>query len=222
MYKNLYDCFRHWYNPDIYNKDRGVIWLYSDPHFGDPEMPEIRKNYISDEEQIKRINSKVGKYDTLIILGDIGDTECVAQLKGHKVLVMGNHDKGASKYLRQYKKVLYLRDYVRGEKKPKTIDNRLFDEVYEGPLFISEKIVLSHEPLDIPYALSIHGHTHSLPHEYDKNHVNVVAEAINYTPVRLSDIIESGKLKGIDSIHRVTIDTATEKAKKGKKNKWKK
>ena len=61
----------------------------------------LRKNYIGDEEQIKRINSKIGKYDTLVILGDVGDIEWVRKIRGYKVLVMGNHDAGATNYKRQ-------------------------------------------------------------------------------------------------------------------------
>ena len=53
-----------------------------------------------------------------------------------KILILGHHDSGASKY----------EDY--------------FDEIYSGPLIISEKIILSHEPGEVPWALNIHGHDH--------------------------------------------------------------
>ena len=97
MYKHLYEVFKHWYSTDGVNQNN--IWFYSDPHFADEEMKHLLKNYIGDEEQIKRINSKAGKKDTLVILGDIGDIEWVKKLKaGYKVLIMGNHDKGASNY----------------------------------------------------------------------------------------------------------------------------
>ena len=117
MRKHLYEIFAaKWLRG-------GSVWFYSDPHFADSEMVSIRKNYISDEEQIKRINSKLGKNDTIIILGDVGDVTFVSKIRGYKVLIMGNHDKGASNYV----------DY--------------FDEVYEGCLMISDKIILSHEPI---------------------------------------------------------------------------
>ena len=184
MYKHLYDCFKHWYHG-------GSIYFYSDPHFGDEEMKQIRKNYISDEEQVARIRSFIGKNDTLVILGDVGDKEWLKKLRGYKVLILGNHDAGATTY----------EGYV--------------DEIYEGALMISDKIILSHEPIDFPYALNIHGHTHSLPARYDKQHLNVCAEAINYYPIGLKTwVIESGFLKDIPSIHRETIDAATERKKK--------
>ena len=98
-------------------------------------------------------------------------------------------------------------------------DNYLFDEVYTGPLMISEKIILSHEPIkNINWALNIHGHDHSNTEVNDDYHLNLCAEHINYTPVCLKHIIESGVLKNIDSIHRITIDKATENKRKKKKN----
>ena len=195
MYKGLYDQFAHWFH-----EDKGQVWFYSDPHFSDEEMKYLRKNYIGDEEQVKRINSKVGKWDTIVILGDIGNREWIKKIRGYKVLIMGNHDSGASNYKRQ--------------NKFEAFDNHLFDEVYEGILAVSEKIILSHEPIDLPYALNIHGHDHSGWEKFDYPHVNMCAELINYTPVSLSSIIKSGVLKQIPDIHRITINGATERSKK--------
>lgn len=178
MYKGLYDKFKDWFRG-------GNIWLYSDNHFCDEEMKYIRKNYIGDEEQIKNINSKVGKNDTIIFLGDIGNIECIKKIRGYKILIMGNHDKGATNY------------------------TNVFNEVYEGPVFINDKIVLSHEPINLPYAFNIHGHTHSLPYKYDENHLNVCAEAIDYMPISLISLLKQGVASKVEDIHRITIDNAT-------------
>lgn len=183
MDKWLYEKFSDWFHG-------GTIYFYSDPHFSDEEMKYLRKDYIGDEEQIKRINSRVGKKDTLVILGDVGDKEWVRKLKGYKVLVMGNHDAGATTY------------------KP------YFDEVYEGALFISPKIVLTHEPIEYPYALNIHGHDHSHWECQDDLHWNMCAEHIGYTPISIQEIIKSGRLKNIPDIHRATVDRATERKEK--------
>lgn len=178
MIKTLYPPFRKW-------SETGTLWIYSDPHFADPEMVTLRKNYISDDEQIARINSKVGKKDTIIFLGDIGDEELIRKVRGYKVLIMGNHDKGATKYA------------------------DIFDEVYEGPLFIAEKLVLSHESVILPFAVNIHGHEHC--YIFRDHHLNVCAEHINYYPVNLDREIKHGLLSKVDSIHRMTIDRATDK-----------
>lgn len=177
MIQSLYSPFRKW-------TETGTLWIYSDPHFNDSEMVHLRKNYIGDEEQIARINSKVGRKDTIIFLGDIGDEDMVRKIRGYKVLIMGNHDKGATKYL------------------------DIFDEVYEGPLFVGEKLLLSHEPIDLPFAFNIHGHDHSNWHGDDDHHLNVCAEWIDYTPVNLNKLLKNGLLSEVESIHRMTIDRA--------------
>lgn len=184
MYKGLYDSFAaRWYHG-------GSVWFYSDPHFADEEMKHLRKNYIGDEEQVKRINSQIGKNDTIIFLGDIGDVTFIKKIRGYKVLIKGNHDAGATNY----------KDY--------------FDEVYEGMLIIGPKIVLSHEPVFMPFLFNIHGHDHY--GIYASNHFNVCAEHINYTPVNLSSMIKSGMFKNVADIHRYTIDDATKRKAKRK------
>lgn len=237
MFKNLYDNFAHWFHDG-----RGTVYFYSDPHFNDPEMAHLRKNYIGDEEQIKRINSKIGKYDTLVVLGDVGDIEWVRKIRGYKVLVMGNHDAGATKYKRKiFKHVLdgmefktdaeaiadlkhyYPKYNIKVERKCvlqddgdthvyvyATVDNGLFDEVYEGALMIAPNIILSHEPVEFPFARNIHGHTHG---KWDA--FNMCAEFIDYTPVPLSYFVKWG-FKDVADIHRETIDKATERKAKRK------
>ena len=182
MIQGLYDIFAHWHS-------QGTVWLYSDPHFGDKELAAGVINRPTDEEQIRLINSKVGKKDTLIILGDVGDIECAKKLKGYKILIAGNHDAGLTNY------------------------KDVFNEVYGGALFIGEKIVLSHEPINIPFALNIHGHVHDKKAKTDKQHINVCSDVINYTPINFNQLMKSGPTSKIETIHRTTIDKATKKKK---------
>ena len=189
---DLYPCFKHLF-------DYQTIWVYSDPHFGEEEMVLIRKNYISDEEQVKRINSKVGKKDVIIFLGDIGETSYIKQIRGYKILVIGNHDKGKTNYQKQI---------ISGE------NNYLFDEVYEGIVTLSDKLVLSHEPIYLPFMFNIHGHDHSNKNSIDDGlHLNVCAEHIDYTPISINALIKEGVLKDVASIHGITIDRASNKHK---------
>ena len=179
MIKGLYKCFDHWHK-------EGTVWLYSDPHFNsDEDLRQAYPNRPSAEEQIKKINSKVGKKDHLIILGDIGDIECARQLRGHKILIKGNHDNGISNY------------------------EDVFEEVYGGPLMISEKILLSHEPININWAFNIHGHDHNNSPKF--GHLNVCSDIIGYTPINFNQFIKSGWLKDIKSLQRTTIDEATKR-----------
>lgn len=236
MYKGLYDSFKHWFRG-------GQVYFYSDPHFSDEEMVHVRKNYISDEEQVKKINSKIGKNDTIVILGDIGNIDYVRQLRGYKVLIMGNHDSGASNYIRRVTEelcnaaekdqimstmcaenpgahVYAYSEVIFEDAEPiwhVCCDNKLFDEVYEGALIISDKMIISHEPAPYPFAFNIHGHDHNRQVSKLNNDMSVCAEHIDYTPVCLKEIINSGKLKHILDIHRVTIDKATIKSKRKEK-----
>lgn len=185
MIAGLYPIFEHWHS-------KGTVWIISDPHFADTEQQNLEPNRPTDEELVKKINSKVGKCDTLIILGDCGDPSFVKLLKGYKILVAGNHDQGLEKY------------------------REVFNEVYGGPVFIGEKLLLSHEPIDLPYAANLHGHDHS---GWNKggNKFNCCANIINYEPINFNQWMKQGHLARIESIHRVTINKATErKRKKGK------
>ena len=70
---------------------------------------------------------------------------------------------------------------------------------------IAEKILLSHEPIETNWCLNIHGHCHGQPSS-DIYHLNVASELVDFCPVNLKDIISSGALKRIDSLHRIAID----------------
>ena len=188
MIAGLYDIFAHWHAT-------GTVWIYSDTHFNDKELGEGVTARPSAEEHLKLINSKVGKKDTLILLGDVGDIEIARRLKGYKILIAGNHDAGMSNY------------------------KEVFDEVYAGALIVGEKLILSHEPVDVPWAFNIHGHVHSGEPMSDNQHFNVCGEARKcYEPVNLNQFMKAGFMAKIQTIHRDTIDKATKRARKrGKK-----
>jgi calcineurin-like phosphoesterase family protein len=209
MIDSLYYPFRKW-------SENAAIWLYSDPHFGDFESYTFR-GLITDKTkeeldkfQVDRINKFVNKNDTIIFLGDIGDPTPLKKIRGYKVLITGNHDRGAAFY----------KEY--------------FDEIYTGCLTISDRIILSHEPIEgcPPFLFNIHGHDHNgtdfkeyvfrncdavssekmavnalaATKQYKLNRFNVCAEWINYKPIALKDIINSGVLSNIPTIHRDYLD----------------
>lgn len=179
------------YEPFKQWSDGGSIYILSDFHLNDPDCLKMDKNWITPEEQIAIINKTVHKCDTLICLGDVGDRKLAAGLKaGHKVLICGNHDK--------------KHEYV-----------DIFDEIFEGPIFISEKILLSHEPIPLPFCVNIHGHDHACKqvfYEVNGCHmVNLAANVCGYKPYNLKNMIKNGLISKIPDIHRITIDKATEK-----------
>ena len=178
--------------------------------------------------------------DTIVILGDICDIEYVKKIRGYKVLIMGNHDAGRTNYERCWWKEWFDQSkYSREEALAEMqrmypgcryiisegyqfrspfeyweviADNMLFDEVYEGPLMIGEKLILSHEPVDVPWAFNIHGHDH-VGHKR-KNHMNVCADVIGYVPINMNQFMKSGAMAHVETIHRDTIDKATERKRK--------
>lgn len=168
--------------------------IISDCHFGDTDLQAGFPNRPSDEELVKLINSHVGRKDVLWILGDCGDIEYVKKLRGYKILVAGNHDQNLTAY------------------------KEVFDMVFAGPVMLSPKLILSHEPVDVPWAFNIHGHIHDSKHKNDKRHFNVCSDAIGYVPINMNQWMKEGHLAHIESIRRTTIDKATiRKAKRGGK-----
>lgn len=171
MYKSLYNGFKPFY-------EGGDVFFYADPHFGDLDAQKWRNDGITDAEQVARINMTVGKQGTLFILGDIGDPTWLSKIRGTIVLVLGNHDKGASTYY----------EYTYPE------------NIFEGPVFIGPKILVSHEPFMAPFYLNLHGHMHGFP-QFDEHSINLCAELINYTPISMKTIRASGLLGDILDIH---------------------
>lgn len=182
---------------DVFNemwKDYQTIHVISDLHFAEDDLKRAFPNRPSDEELVKMINSKVGKKDLILILGDCGSLDYIRQLRGHKVLIAGNHDTGMEKY------------------------KEVFDWVFSGALIIGEKLILSHEPVEIPWAFNIHGHNHNQK-KNQKNHFNVCADVLGYLPINFNQFLKTGHMANVYTIHRETIDGATERKRKrgGKK-----
>ena len=185
MIASLYEPFKHW-------SDGGSIYLISDPHFEDTDTNFMNPNWIEPNDHLAKINAKILKNDTVVCLGDCGNLDYFKKMKsGKKILIKGNHDdKGNSHYL------------------------KIFDEVYSGPLFITDKILLSHEPIfGLPFCCNIHGHVHGGDHEYydatGARHINIASDVVDYNVFNLGDMIKSG-IAAIPNIHRVTINRATE------------
>ena len=169
----------------------GSVYIMSDTHFEDADCLLMDPNLISPEKQIEILNAKIHKNDTLILLGDIGNPDWAKKIKGKKILVTGNHD------------VVHLYKNV-------------FDEIYDGPLFIAPKILLSHEPIfGLNFCVNIHGHDHSGGMRYFDNmgckHINVAENICGYTPINLKEEIKNGLISKTDDIHRLAINHAAAK-----------
>lgn len=174
---------------------KGSVYIISDTHFEDEDCKLMDVNWIEPQEHINIIKKTVHKCDTLIHLGDVGNPKWLEQIKAYKVLVMGNHDQSATKF------------------------KSYFNEVYTGPLFIAEKILLSHEPI-INGAMwfNIHGHDHNIKSWRNNdsfaeswNELNLASNVVDYKVYNLGKSIKNGLLSYVDGMHRLTIDKASNK-----------
>ena len=181
------------YEPFRHWSDGGSVYILADLHFDDEDCKFMSPDWITAEEQLSVINGIVMKNDTFICLGDVGKPEYIKDIKTRKkILILGNHD-------------------------AKGVYANYFDEIYTGPLFIAEKILLSHEPVcGLPWCLNIHGHDHNNMEPYKEGckHINLAANVCGYTPINLGKIIKDGVLADVPSIHRMTIDRQVERGKK--------
>lgn len=175
------------YKPFQHWSETGSVYILSDLHLADEDCRLMDPTWIEPEEQIRIINDTVMKNDTFVCLEDAKYLSGIKARK--KILLLGNHDNKAA-----------YRD--------------CFQEIYTGPLFIAEKILLSHEPVyGLPWCLNIHGHDHNNVEPYKEGckHLNLAANVCGFRPVNLGRIIKDGILADISSIHRMTIDRATER-----------
>lgn len=174
----------------------GAVYLISDTHFGDKQCREIDPQWPSPEEYIALLRKRITKNDTVIHLGDVGDPEYMDKLPGFKVLILGNHDRHSDC-------IWY------------------FDEIFKGPLYITKKLLLSHEPILTYGAMNIHGHVHNGDTSGGKpvysgdwaGEMNRAANVCGYLPLNLGKAIEDGLLSPIRDIHKLTIDNAVMKKK---------
>lgn len=230
--QGLYNRFSHW------SSGNGVFIL-GDTHFGEQDLKDAYPMRPSDEELVKRINSKAGKDSTLIILGDVGDVSYVRKLRAaYKILILGNHDLGATKYKREFAFKRYDANIWTKQEAIKDMeklypgwnldcssnysdflywgikaDNGLFNEVYAGPLMINEKILLSHEPIpNCSWVYNCHAHVHDPHIKDDTYHFNFNIDGKqHYEPWNFNQWLKEGHTSKIQSLHRQTIDGATKR-----------
>ena len=155
-------------------------YFISDLHIDDENILDYEHRPFANLKEmedtiIRNWNNKVEEDDTIYLLGDIGNPFILNKLKGHIVLVCGNHDNY------EYLKNLY----------PSL-------EISKYPIMVNG-LWLSHEPItflpkECPY-LNIHGHLHSLIYGTEdrtwkggNRYFNVSVERINYTPISLYEI----------------------------------
>lgn len=138
----------------------------SDTHLGHKRIIEFErtrfKTIEEHDEFIKRlIIENVRKDDELYILGDVGllDENNISfwnSLKCKTICIRGNHDNQKGKLL------------------------RAFNVVSDVPLFLSNRILLSHKPFPVTEeTLNVHGHLHNYKMS-KRNYMNINIHQIGY------------------------------------------
>jgi len=165
------------------------VWVISDIHFGHANIHKFRPIFNTPEENdatiLTNIIDKVGKRDTLWILGDCFFTteayhmffDAVRCNKIHWII--GNHDTDCG--FRQENVKRFCR-----ETHPK------FGKI--GSLFKYGRFWLSHHPIhpmELRNRRNIHGHTHFelMKHaddSIDDRYINVCCEHTNYGPIQIT------------------------------------
>lgn len=126
-----------------------------------------------DEYLVDTWNRVVGKRDTVFHLGDAvfgSNLSVIGRLNGTKHLILGNHDKRKPReYANYFSKLWGMKPYKYG-------------------------IVMAHAPihpssLEYRFEWNVHGHVHM--HDVDDlRYMNVSAEAIDYEPISLDELIQ--------------------------------
>lgn len=163
-----------------------ATFFIADHHFGHRnillyERTEFETIEQHDRHIIDEHNKIIKPTDIVYFLGDIGFgsmehlKECLSQMKGRKILILGNHD--------HLSPSLYL--------------SLGFEKAINHPIYWEEgdgKVILSHTPvkeaLENPFVINIHGHLHGMNLKLS-NYFNVSAKNIDYKPQNSKKFISS-------------------------------
>lgn len=142
-----------------------AIYFISDTHFGDKGIIKHERTLFENIEEhdqfiINAINKVVKPTDELWILGDIGQPDKLRLMNGRKYLILGNHDKRPMKEYLGY-----------------------FAAVYNTPIYLTQRVVLSHYPIPVEEGiLNVHGHLHGSKLDL-MNYLNISLHMIDYKPI---------------------------------------
>jgi calcineurin-like phosphoesterase family protein len=170
------------------------VWIWSDTHFGHKNIIGYCDRPFCDVDEmtqslIDNHNEVVGDDDLVIWVGDVAfmsDTkanEILDNLKGERVLIVGNHDinKGNVRNLNfKEKHLLYCVD---------------------SPV----PTVFTHFPFETcpPGWINVHGHIHNAYGMNSVQHINVSVEVIGYKPIHWEEISRMAKTRWESMEHEI-------------------
>lgn len=153
------------------------IWVISDTHFGHGNIIKYCNRPFAnsdemDEALITAWNETVSEQDIVYHLGDVyfRNHGIIYGLKGHKRLILGNHDNGKCPHLQN-----------------------VFQKILVWRMFPEFGLLLTHVPthedtLNINKCpVNVHGHIHDRVIK-DARYKNVSVEQINYRPINIEEL----------------------------------
>jgi calcineurin-like phosphoesterase family protein len=165
------------------------IFVISDLHINHFNIIRYTgRPFLSEKHQtdtiVTRWNSTVSSNDEIIVCGDFAfinkdfDSSIINTLKGHKILIIGNHDRKSKNYYSEHGfdfvcESLALRDIL--------FTHYPLDEIF--PLHVVKELLCK-------YQYNIHGHIHE-KETTNTRFINVSVEQkyMNYTPILLDRLI---------------------------------
>ena len=166
-------------------------FIISDTHFDHANIIKYCERPFANTNEmnltiIKRWNEVIKKHDKVFFLGDfcLGGVKQITHftelLNGRKHIILGNHDRQPSIYIKAG-----------------------FETAYSYPIIVDDFFILSHQPVFLstsaPY-VNIHGHTHDtspelLTEDGRNMFYNVCVEKIDYRPINLQVIKDYYRLE---------------------------
>lgn len=166
------------------------VFITGCTHFGHANIIKFERDSFSnidehDDYVVDLINRTVGEDDVLIHLGDIGNPEDMNRIKCKtKFLIKGNHDKRSNDYY-----------------------NLFFTQVFDYPVYVWKRILLSHEPqIKGSDVLNVHAHLHnSIMKEQDetRDYLNVGIHVSGYKSGKDDIRVEDYKLFKLSDLIKV-------------------
>lgn len=156
------------------------VFLTGDWHLGHKNILKYRPKFKTIEEHdetiFKNYKKLIKKRDTVYFMGDIcfdkSYLDRIKELRGNKILVLGNHDS----------QFIDTKDFVQVFDKVIAIKN------YKGAWLVHFPV----HPDELRHKYCVHGHTHNIMIS-DSRYFNTCVDVNDYTPVYWNTIIE--KLK---------------------------
>lgn len=168
------------------DEDARHIWFTADLHFSHPKIIDFCDRPISPEDHdewlLERLNSKVGKKDTLYILGDVSmasrekTDKILDKIKGNKILILGNHDNNIKSSSR-FGEITQIKNFN-----------------FNSPSYSNIHIVLCHYPIaswdrKVYGASHLYGHTHGRFKNVGLS-FDIGIDDNGYYPLNLEEVID--------------------------------